>query len=287
METKNSLPDVNQLQGHMQYYIAWLLVNNKPELLNVIRQNGVVLSNNPTDKEILTAVFIGIKNSKPFRKSLQDLMTSHAAKELNMAMPGSGGMNSSNNGKTIDQFVKGGANFEDGFKNYANWSGALLGGANPATYTNPGTNEPHTWNPDDPTEGSYLSQVKTLEEVVVSTKKNPTQPKNPVVTTPSTKKKFSETALGGFLGNLFTSDNVSKAAGVGIDLLGNKLSANANTQEANAATALQIAQTEKLKAQIAADQSKKSWLVPVIIIGALVLAGIVVAVVVSKNKKAA
>jgi len=254
MSTLNKLPDSNQLQGHMQYFIAYLVVHNRAELLKVIRDNGILL-NNPNDQQIITAVFVGIKKSANFRKDLRSLMAAVAGKNLSLQKS----INSPSGKKTIDDFVKTGATLKDGFSNF---------GEDPA--------DPHQWNPGDEEEREFLQEPKTLSEVVVFADKKPS----------STKKSFADTGLGNFLSGLFTKDNIEKAAGVGIDLLGQKLSANANTQQANAATQLQLAQTEKYRQQIVAEETRNKWLVPALIVGGVLIAVIVIAVVVSKKKAA-
>jgi hypothetical protein len=265
------LPDVNQLQSHMQYFIAYLVVHNKPGLLKIIRDNGIALTN-PSDQDVITAVYVGIRNSNNFRKDLQGLMTETAATELNLNSPGGRNnfVGSSSNVKNVNDFVKGGAAVKTSFSNFTEDGG----------HTENGEAVPHGWDTPDPTQnagvGGGVGDYKTMQgvEVVASKKASSTK----------TKKAFADTGLGGFLSNLFTKANVEKAAGVGIDLLGQKLSSKANINEANAATQLQLAQTEKYRAEIAAAEKRKSWLVPALIIGGLVAVAIVI-IVVSKKKK--
>lgn len=276
MSQMPKLPDVNQLQSHMQYFIAYLVVHNKPGLLKIVRDNGVMLTN-PSDQDLINAVFVGIRNSKGFRKDLKKLMTETASNELNLG--GTGNSNfvaSATNGKNINDFVKGGAAVKTGFSNYL--------GIDPADFPTDGST-PHSWESagePDPVPGGGVGggvgAVKTLENLeIVATKK---------ASSSKSSKSFADTGLGNFLSNLFTKDNVEKAAGVGIDLLGQKLSSKANVQEANAATQLQMAQTEKYRLQIEAEQNRNKWLIPALIIGGLVIVAVVI-VVVSKNKKPA
>lgn len=68
-----------------------------------------------------------------------------------------------------------------------------------------------------------------------------------------TKKAFGETAVGGFLGNLFTKDNINKAVGTGLDIVNQKLVNKGNEQVSNAAI-----EVERLKAQQAAAQAMAS-----------------------------
>ena len=51
-------------------------------------------------------------------------------------------------------------------------------------------------------------------------------------------------------------------------------------------TQLQIAQTEKYKAQIEAEKARNKWLIPTLIISGLVVVAVVV-IIVSKRKKTA
>ncbi len=266
MSQNFKLPDVNQLQSHMQYFIAYLVVHNKPGLLKIVRDNGILLTN-PSDQDLITAVYVGIRNSNNFRKDLRALMTSTAANELSLAGANRNFVESTSNEKNINDFVKGGAKIKSGFSNIDGHSEETEGG--------------HTWEgAGDPIPsggvGGAAGDYKTLQGVEVYSTKKPA----------SSKKAFADTGLGNFLSNLFTKDNVEKAAGVGIDLLGQKLSSNANINEANAATQLQLAQTEKYRLQIAAEQNRNKWLVPALIIGGLVIVAIVI-VVVAKNKKTA
>jgi hypothetical protein len=271
MSQNFKLPDVNQLQSHMQYFIAYLVVHNKPGLLKIVRDNGILLTN-PSDQDLITAVYVGIRNSNNFRKDLQGLMTETAAKELNLISP-NGSNNfvaSASNEKNVNDFVKGGAAVKQGFSNFTEDG-----------HTESGEAEPHGWDTPDPTQsggiGGGVGDYKTMQGVeVVASKK----------ASSGTKKSFADSGLGGFLSSLFTKANVEKAAGVGIDLLGQKLSSKANINEANAATQLQMAQTEKLRAEIAAEEKRKAWLIPALIIGGLVVVAIVV-IVVSKKKKTA
>lgn len=272
------LPDVNQLQSHMQYFIAYLIVHNKPGLLKIIRDNGIAL-NNPSDQDVITAVYVGIRNSNNFRKGLQGLMTETAASELNLISPGGSNnfVASASNERNVNDFVKAGANTKPGFgASYSN----LLGIGDFENSQSGGEPEPHGWDdvPDPAQAGAGYADNKTYRDLEVYATKKPASSK--------TKKAFADTGLGNFLSNLFTKDNVEKAAGVGIDLLGQKLSSKANVNEANAATQLQLAQTEKYRAEIAAAEKRKSWLIPALIIGGLVAVAIVV-IVVSKNKKPA
>lgn len=276
------LPDVNQLQSHMQYFIAYLVVHNKPGLLKIIRDNGISLTN-PSDQDVITAVYVGIRSSKNFRKDLQGLMTETAASELNLIRPGGrnnfvGSVSNESNG---NDFVKAGANIKPGFgSSYSN----LLGVGDFENSQSGGEPEPHGWDdapdpvPGGGAAGGAVGNYKTLQDLEVYATKKPASG--------NTKKAFADTGLGNFLSNLFTKQNVEKAAGVGIDLLGQKLSSNANINEANAATQLQLAQTEKYRAQIAAEQNRNKWLVPALIIGGLVVVSIVI-IVISKNKKPA
>lgn len=265
------LPDVNQLQSHMQYFIAYLVVNNKPSLLKIIRDNGIAL-HNPSDQDVITAVYVGIRNSNNFRKDLQGLMTDTAAKELNLKASGStrNFVETASNERNINDFVKGGATVKRGFGgSYSN----LLGLGDFENSQSGGEPAPHGW--DDAENTQEPDPYKTLQGVEVTASKKASS-KTP-------KKAFADTGLGEFLSNLFTKDNVENAARVGIDLLGQKLSSKANINEANAATQLQLAQTEKYRAEIAAAEKRKSWLIPAIIIGGLITVAVVI-IVVSKRK---
>ena len=266
MSNTNIMPNVSQLQDHMQYFIAYLVVHHKPELLKIIRDNGIVMVN-PNDSEIIRAVFVAISKSASFRKDLQMLMTNVAVSELNIQAPKLNFVASAPNVKTIDDFVKGGVKSKDGFSNLLGFDDDFLNG-----------NTPHSWEDvEDPiinnngaASGGHEGDTPAANQAKAAT----------------TKKAFADTAVGGFLSSLFTKSNIEKAASAGIDLLGQKLSANANSQEAKDMTQLQIAQTEKYKAQIEAEKARNKWLIPTLIISGLVVVAVVV-IIVSKRKKTA
>lgn len=72
-------------------------------------------------------------------------------------------------------------------------------------------------------------------------------------TATNTKKAFGDTAVGGFLSNLFTKENINKAVGTGLDIVNQKLVNKGNEQVSNAAI-----EVERLKAQQAAAQAMAS-----------------------------
>jgi hypothetical protein len=104
-------------------------------------------------------------------------------------------------------------------------------------------------------------------------------------TSSGTKKAFSDTAFGSFLNNLLSKENVNKAVGTGIDVLGQKLTANANQQQLDAAIRLQAAKAEEEAAKLRNNQEKSKWVMPLVIGSVIVVAGIVIAVMVNRKKK--
>ena len=85
--------------------------------------------------------------------------------------------------------------------------------------------------------------------------------------------------------NLFSKENINKAVGTGIDLLGQSLASKNNQNEINKATELEVAKTNALLEQQNASAARAKWLIPTLIIGGIVLVGTVIAVIVIKRKK--
>ncbi len=259
-------PDINQLQDHMRFFIAYLAINHKAELVGILNANGVSITTQAPEKNILTAVYTAIRHSKAFRANLQQLMTSVAAKELNITGPI--GANS------VNEFVK-------GIKGNTKKS---FDGSPDEVYTDPGAmDQGTTYAPEnywgnvgaDTTELSTLSD--TASPITGSGSSSSSSPGYIGV-----PKPFSQTAVGSFLGSLFSKDNVNKAVGTGIGLLGQKLAANSTKAQLDAATALEVAKTQALMQQQQQTATTKSFLIPGLIIGGVVLI-VVVALMVHKK----
>jgi len=244
--SKIALPDINQFQDHIRFFIAYLVVNHRPELLKLLKDNGVVI-NNPTDKELVTAIFVCIRKSKTFRAGLQSLMTRVASTELQLK---------DLSGKTVEELFGNDKN-KTGFSNAIGDPGA---GAAAGSISPMGS-------------GLLNDPYKTMQNVTVKT------------TIPTAKKPFAQTAVGGFLGTLFSKENVNKAVGTGIDLLGQKLSSKANQDQINSAQQLEVARTLALAQQQQTTKQTAKWVVPVAIIAGLAVIAIVVGVIVSHKKK--
>lgn len=256
MSNTNRLPDINEFQGHMRGMIAYLVNNNRSDLIKLLRDNGVVM-NNPTNRQLITAIFVGIRKSKPFREGLKKLMSDVATSKLGMKETRANSFTGSITPENIADFVKGGAMPKSGFKNY-------------------GIEDEDSMGHSD----ASVSDQVVHDDVVT--------PVTPVASSSSgsTKKAFSDTAFGSFFNNLFSKENVNKAVSTGIDVLGQKLTANANQAQLDAATRLQVAKTE---AEVAAQNNKQTtpaWVVPVIIGGTLLLVGGVILAVAMHKKKA-
>jgi hypothetical protein len=106
----------------------------------------------------------------------------------------------------------------------------------------------------------------------------------PKTTTTTTKKPFSETAVGKFLGNIFTPENVGALANTGINALNQKLTSRADKQTIEQGVQFEVQRAETLDKEIQKDQARKKWVVPVIIASSIVVIAIV-GYVIYKNKK--
>lgn len=247
MNTK--MPDTNELQGHMRGLIAYAVLNNRKDLIAILRSNGANIQN-PTDRELITAVFVALRKSKSFRNDLKNLLSGISASQLGMnSTAPKSDFTGSINPDSISDFVKGGTNPKSGFSGFVS--------------------------------------AADLNEMAASSQPSATPSQvSPISATPSTSKKpFADTTFGSFLNNLFSKENVDKAVGTGLDMLNSKMAANANQQQLDAATKLQVAKTE---AEIAAQRNKSTtpaWLIPVIIGSAVLIVGGIVIYTALKKKK--
>lgn len=103
------------------------------------------------------------------------------------------------------------------------------------------------------------------------------------VATQESKSSFQNTQVGGFLSTLFTKENINKYIDTGITLAKNKQAIKANQQNIDIA-AMQLEQ-QKLGTPQPVEQRKNNWVLPVVV-GSVILIGIIVTVVIVKNKKA-
>ncbi len=272
----------------MRAFIAYLVINHKAELVSILRNSGVNITESVSDKALLTAIYTAIRLSKPFRVSLQQLMTNVAARELNI----SGDVAAPN---SVDMFVKG----EKGTASFSNYEGDPTD-PNSSNYDptydpnhDYGTNyaPENYWGNvgDDATDQSGLSS--SASPVAGGSGGGSTYPGYIGVgsisgsgSSGTTKKSFGDTALGGFLGSLFSKQNINKAVGTGIDLIGQKIAAKTTKEQLDAATALEVAKTQAyIQAQQNVKQSSK-YILPVFIGSAIVVLGVVAIVVWHKKK---
>lgn len=94
---------------------------------------------------------------------------------------------------------------------------------------------------------------------------------------------FGNTQVGSFLNTLFTKENINKYIDTGIALAKNKQAIKANQQQIDIA-AMQLEQQKLGNAAAAATPAKNNWVLPVII-GSIILVGVIVTVIIVKNKK--
>lgn len=99
------------------------------------------------------------------------------------------------------------------------------------------------------------------------------------------KKGFGNTAVGGFLGNLFSKDNVNKYIDTGIGLLQSQAQQKNNQQQIDMAQ-LQLQQAQGLNyvGGGATPPTSNKWVLPVVV-GVLVVGAIITIVLVTRRKK--
>lgn len=246
--------NTQQMQDHIRSFIVYLVMNNRQQLLSILKNNGIILNNPPTDSDIISAIYDNISKNKKLKNDLSILMTNVAAQQLKPA----GGQK-----VTITDFVKGGAVMATGFSNATGDEAPPAGGA--------GANV-----------GSGLSNdpYQTLSGVTV------------YGTKPSNSGGFANTAVGGFLSNLFSKDNVNKYINTGLTLVQQNAANKAAAAQQAQLAQLQLSQQQAAgygylpisNAGAAASGSNK-WVLPVVI--GVVVIGIIVTAVVLSNKKPA
>jgi len=130
----------------------------------------------------------------------------------------------------------------------------------------------------------YLSSVGTVEasadgysnfgeDLLAKIGASPTTPNTTAAATTTAK---SGTKVGNLLKSIFTKENISSAVNAGIGILGTKLQSKANATSEQNAIDYQVAAAQAAQAQAAAAAvapAKKSWVLPVAIIGGVLLIG--------------
>jgi len=104
-------------------------------------------------------------------------------------------------------------------------------------------------------------------------------------TTSGVKKPFKETAVGKFLGGLFTPENASNLANLGINALNQKLTQKADQQSIDQGIQYQVEKANTLDKEIQKEESKKKWVVPVIIASSVLVLAIIGYAIYKSNKK--
>lgn len=107
----------------------------------------------------------------------------------------------------------------------------------------------------------------------------------PQTTAPKQKKKFKDTAVGGFLSGLFTKENASQIANAGINILTTKLTQKADQQLLNLGVEYQVQKAETLDLQKETEKERKKWVVPVIIASTIVVLSIIGYLIYVNSKK--
>jgi len=99
-----------------------------------------------------------------------------------------------------------------------------------------------------------------------------------------TKSSFGDSQVGGFLNTLFSKENINKYIDTGITLAKNKQVIKANQQQIDAA-AMELERQRVANLGNTPVAAKNNWVVPVVIVS-VILVGIIVTVIIVKNKKA-
>lgn len=93
-------------EDHIRDLIVYLVANHRYMVLSLLNSNGVTIKAPGENKQIIEAVYEGIGNNNRFREALKTTM-------VNLAVP-----SRFKNKKTIDDFVKSGANIKGGFAGF-------------------------------------------------------------------------------------------------------------------------------------------------------------------------
>lgn len=109
----------------------------------------------------------------------------------------------------------------------------------------------------------------------------------PTTQTSKQKKKFKDTAVGGFLSGLFTKENASQLANAGINVLTTKLTQRADQQSIDQGIQYQVVKAETLDKEREVEDKRKKWVVPVIIASSIVVLSIIGYLIYVNSKKKA
>ena len=71
--------DYNQAQQIVTQAIGIMSVDDKPTLIDMLQRNGVMVSDQSTQEEVLNSTFMAIKDSAKFRNELTDYFTQQAS----------------------------------------------------------------------------------------------------------------------------------------------------------------------------------------------------------------
>jgi hypothetical protein len=109
----------------------------------------------------------------------------------------------------------------------------------------------------------------------------------PTTQTSKEKKKFKDTAVGGFLSGLFTKENASQLANAGINVLTTKLTQRADQQSLDQGIQYQVVKADALDKEREVEDERKKWVVPVIIASSIVVLSIIGYLIYVNSKKKA
>ena len=90
---------------------------------------------------------------------------------------------------------------------------------------------------------------------------------------------------GGFWAGLFSKENASALTNYAINIVGNKLSEKANQKQIQDGIDYQVARTEALEKERLAQEQRKKWIVPVVVVSGIVVVS-VIGYLVYRNMKA-
>lgn len=89
---------------------------------------------------------------------------------------------------------------------------------------------------------------------------------------------------GGFFSGLFTKEQLANYANMGINLISSKLTQKADEKSVQEGIKYQVAKANAAELERQKEEAKKKWVIPVVIVSGLVVAGII-GFVIYKNRK--
>ncbi len=74
-----------QLDQYINAYIGYLSIHEKNNMVRLLHRNGVAISNNATNAQLLAAIYATLPKSPRFKNELITFMTRHAGNEMGAA----------------------------------------------------------------------------------------------------------------------------------------------------------------------------------------------------------